>query len=117
MICDRCYKPSDVGEHGHMLCPLESRRRAPTVWVDDIPGGIEITNGICNEDGTPKRYYSKTEIRDACLAKGMMPYHEIWQEGGNKILADARHRDEWLKSGEAQRARRDREEYRREGGR
>lgn len=37
---------------------------------DDIPGGLLIRNGICNEDGTPKKYYSYSEIDKAARAKG-----------------------------------------------
>lgn len=37
---------------------------------DDIPGGIWIKHGICNPDGTPKRYDSKTDIRKAEKATG-----------------------------------------------
>lgn len=114
MTCERCYKPLAEGDHGLGLCPLESRRSAPVVWADDIPGGIEIAHGICHEDGTPKRYYSKTAIREACQAKGVIPYHDVYAEGGNRTLEDARHRDAWVKSGEAQRARKDREEMRHE---
>jgi len=37
---------------------------------DDIPGGILINHAICHEDGTPKRYYSKSEIQKAAKAAG-----------------------------------------------
>lgn len=43
---------------------------APGIMTDDIPGGILIKHGICNPDGSPKRYYSKTEIRKACNETG-----------------------------------------------
>lgn len=46
--------------------------KAPGVIDDSIPGGILIKNGICNDDGTPKRYYSHTEIRKAAEAKHMV---------------------------------------------
>lgn len=42
------------------------------VIQDSIEGGIEIRHGICNPDGTPKRYYSKSEIRAAAAAKGLV---------------------------------------------
>ena len=29
---------------------------------DEIPGGLEIKHGLCNPDGSPRKYYSKTEI-------------------------------------------------------
>lgn len=114
MLCDRCYQPADVGEHGLYLCPLEARRNSPVVWADDIPGGILMHNGICNEDGTPRKYYSWSAIDAACKAKGVIPYHDVYTEGGNRTLEDARHRDDYLKSGEAKRAKRDRDEARAE---
>lgn len=43
---------------------------------DNIPGGIMIEHGICNADGTPRRYDSKTEIRVAAKAAG-------WVWGGD----------------------------------
>jgi hypothetical protein len=113
MICDRCYRPLAQGEHGHMVCPLEPRR-ASTVWADDIPGGIEIVNGLCNEDGTPKRYYSRSEIRAACAVKGVTPYHDVYVEDGNQRIKDARVHDDWLKSSESLRVQRDKDEARRE---
>ena len=114
MICDRCYQPSDVGEHGLYLCPLEARRTSPAVWQDSIEGGLEIAHGLCNADGTPRRYYSKSEIKAACELKGIVPYHDVYQEGGNKRLEDARHRTDDLKSSEGQRAKRWRDEARQE---
>jgi hypothetical protein len=113
VICDRCYQPLDQGEHGLYRCPLQPRRGV-VVWADDIPGGIEIANGICNEDGTPKRYYSKSEIRRACEVKGVMPYHDVYAEGGNRMLSDARQREDWLKSDSAKREKRWRDEARAE---
>ncbi len=111
MICDRCYRPDDIGEHGLGLCPLEARRSDLAVWQDTIEGGVEIAHGLCNADGTPRTYYSKTEIRDAARAKGLMSWSELYSEDKTK---DARVHDDWLKSGEAQRARRDRVEQRAE---
>ena len=117
MTCDRCYQSLDDGEHGLWKCPLEPRRTAPVVWVDDIPGGVLMTNGICNEDGTPKRYYSRTEIREACKAKGVIPYHDVYAEGGNRTLEDARHHTDWLKTSTAQKEKQWRDEARREARR
>ncbi len=49
-----------------------------TVWLpksgrgdvvqDSIEGGVMIAHGICNPDGTPKRYDSRAEIARACKA-------------------------------------------------
>lgn len=110
MICERCFKPSGEGEHGLYKCPLE-RRPAYTVWQDTIEGGIEIAHGLCNEDGTPKRYDSRSAIRQAAAVKGLIQWSEVYTEDRTK---DARVHDDWLKSGEALRARRDRVEARAE---
>lgn len=82
------------------------------VWQDSIEGGLEIAHGLCNEDGTPKTYYSRSEIRRACEVKGLIPWTDVYTEDRTK---DARVRDDWQRSGEAQRAKRDRDEMRRAG--
>src|SRR5688572_6007046 len=46
--------------------------RAPGLITDDIPGGVEIRHGIMNDDGTPKRYYSKTDIKRAANERGLV---------------------------------------------
>ena len=114
MTCERCYRPLDRGEHGLGRCPLEARRRAPVVWADSIPGGVDIQNAICNADGTPKRYYSRSEIKAACAAKGVIPYHDAYAEGGETFIKQARIHDDWLKSSESVKAQRERDEMRRE---
>ena len=111
MICDRCYQPSDEGAHGVGLCPLEARRAAPVIWVDDIPGGVDIAHGLCHPDGTPRRYYSRSEIKAAAAAKGLRSWSDFHSEDA---LKDARVHDDWLSSGEAKRAKRDRDEARAE---
>ncbi len=111
MICDRCFHSLDEGEHGLYKCPLEPRRLMLFVRPDSIPGGLEIAHGLCNEDGTPRRYDSWTEIKDAARAKGLMNWSEKYDDSR---LKDARVHDDWLKSGEAQKARRDRVEARQE---
>jgi hypothetical protein len=114
MRCERCYKPANVGEHGLGLCPLEARRAAPTVRQDTIEGGLVIEHGLCNHDGTPRTYYSQSEIDRECKARGMLRWTDMHTEDKTK---DARIKGDWYKSSEAQRARRDRMEARRERGR
>jgi hypothetical protein len=114
MTCERCYQPLDQGEHGLGLCPLEPRGRAPVVWVDDIPGGLDIVNALCHADGSPRRFYSKSAIKAACEVKGVIPYHEVYAEGGETRIKDAWVHDDWLRSSDAQRARQERDERRRE---
>lgn len=112
MTCERCYRPEDHGEHGVGLCPLEQRRQSAVVRPDDIPGGLEIAHGLCHADGTPRRFDSRSSIRQAASEKGLIEWGEVYTEDRTK---DARVHDEWLRSGEAQRARLDREEQRRAG--
>ena len=85
--------------------------KTPAVRPDSIPGGLWIHHGLCNEDGTPRRYDSQTEITEACRAKGLARWTDGYSEDRTK---DARVHDDWLKSGEAQQARRDRVEARQE---
>lgn len=59
----------DCQEETHVS--YEKRNRAPGLICDDFPGGIEIRHGICNDDGSPKKYYSKTDIKRACNEKGL----------------------------------------------
>lgn len=63
------------------------RNKSAAIATDDIPGGIEIRHGegIINPDGSPKRYYSKTELKRACNEAGWTisgdtprPYHVNW---------------------------------------
>lgn len=49
-------------------------RSASTPIGDEIPGGIEIRNGLCNEDNTPRRYYSHSEIRAEAKRRGLTNY-------------------------------------------
>jgi hypothetical protein len=112
MTCDRCYQDA-TGEHGVGLCPLERRRESSAVVrPDEIPGGIDIAHGLCNPDGTPHRYYSRSEIARHAVQRGLMSWSEAHTEDS---LKDARVHDDWLKSGESQRARQDRVEQRRMG--
>lgn len=45
---------------------------SPTVISDSIRGGVLIEHGLCHDDGTPKRYYSHSEINRAAEAKGLV---------------------------------------------
>ena len=90
MRCDRCshveadryIDVDNLPQHGGTgeapcggqfvrVLNTESFGRAAGVIGDDIPGGVLIKHGICNEDGSARRYYSKTEIRQAAAAKGL----------------------------------------------
>jgi hypothetical protein len=76
--CPACQKQQlDVYVDEYPLCECGAQtqwlpRSGAAVAGDDIPGGIEIRHGICNPDGTPKRYYSKTDIKRALNEKGLV---------------------------------------------
>lgn len=40
------------------------------IATDSIPGGLEIKHGLCYEDGTPRRFDSKSEIKRAAYDLG-----------------------------------------------
>lgn len=50
------------------------------VHTDDIPGGVWIKHGICNEDGTPKRYDTRHAIREATRKAGLLSLEEAGQQ-------------------------------------
>ena len=77
-VCPTCgteFLDIDVAEYPTCGCGTQ------TVWLpkagtgavdqDSIEGGVMIAHGICNPDGSPKRYDSKSEIRKALKAAGL----------------------------------------------
>jgi hypothetical protein len=56
--------------------PTETLWRSTSANVvgDDIPGGYEVKHGLCHEDGTPRKFYSKSEIHRAAKEKGLVNY-------------------------------------------
>lgn len=70
--CERCGAAIEIGDYP--FCP--HGRSALTVVGDDIPGGLEIRHGLCNADGTPRRYYSKTEIAREAKRRGLVNHVE-----------------------------------------
>ena len=78
---------SNCGEETVLDYPIKFGD-APGITTDDIPGGIEIKHGkgLINDDGTPKRYYSKTDLYRACNEHGWkvsgdtpgVPYRVSW---------------------------------------
>ena len=95
-ICEESFKKLGWENDLPLDCPLCSAPtyldypqqfdKAPGLITDDIPGGVEIRHGIMNDDGSPKRYYSKSDIKRACNEKGLVwgddtpgkPYNVKW---------------------------------------
>lgn len=42
------------------------------VIADSIPGGLEVSNGLCWPDGKPRRFDSHSEIRKAAAERGLV---------------------------------------------
>lgn len=68
-VCDRCYQPLDVGEHGQYLCPFEPRRDTPfpNVIADEVPGGFWAENMTAQ----PEKFYSKSAWRARVASLGL----------------------------------------------
>jgi hypothetical protein len=67
VTCNKCGHTLEIGQYP--FCPHE-RTTGAAVHDDSIPGGLLVPHAICHDDGTPKRYYSKSDIRKALRAKG-----------------------------------------------
>lgn len=78
MTCEFCQSPTNrlIIFKTLLVCPrckLEGDPPigyAPFVIGDDIPGGVEIKHGVCWPDGTPRKFYSKSSIREAAFEEG-----------------------------------------------
>lgn len=74
----------------------ECMGRAAGVIGDDIPGGVEIKHGLCNEDGSPRTFYSKTEIRAAAKAAGLRWGYDNTSHKTSKVSDRAPHTSRWV---------------------
>ena len=84
-----CWEPMTVPAVDCPRCGQKTERvMLPTRRAaigDDIPGGVLIFNGLCNEDGSPRRYYSKTEIFREAEKRGLrMREHFVELPGTDK---------------------------------
>lgn len=81
-ICEKCGAVKlDLMEPMHVTYELVCdcggvmkrgfTQRSTTVIPDSIPGGFLAKHGICEDDGTPKRYDSKSEMKAAAAARGL----------------------------------------------
>lgn len=68
-------------------------KAANSVIGDDIPGGIEIRHGLCNEDGSPRRYYSKSEIAAEAKRRDLV---NIVRHAPDKGSDKSKHTVKWV---------------------
>ena len=64
--------PDRTCECGGTMLRVWLQGAANGVIGDDIPGGALVFHGICHDDGTPRRYYSKSEMARAANEKGLV---------------------------------------------
>jgi len=87
LVCDNNHEVHDiflkVGERppckecGAPTQTLWIPNSNPAVISDEIPGGIEIRHGLCDEaTGKPVRYYSKSDIHKEAKRRGLVNYVE-----------------------------------------
>lgn len=70
--------------HGPMVPYVDPFRQSAAVIQDSIPGGLLIEHGICHPDGTPKRYDSKSDIREAARRQGWVQSGDTPQLPGDR---------------------------------
>lgn len=66
---------------------------AAAVIPDEIPGGIYIRHGLCNPDGSPRKYYSKSEIAAEAQRRGLV---NIVEHVGDKGSDKNKHTSRWV---------------------
>ncbi len=73
--CDECGAELQMGSYP--FCHGDPTKHQPYGGYavgDDIPGGVEIRHGLCNEDGSARRYYSKSEMAKEATKRGLVNY-------------------------------------------
>lgn len=92
--CDKEFERiTSISNRNSQVCECGSEvdrvYKANSVIPDEIPGGVLIENGLCNADGSPRRYYSKSEIEREAKKRGYTNYvqgeHTGKYEGEKKV--------------------------------
>jgi hypothetical protein len=76
--CPKCGEPTELLH--------EIFNTAHGIATDDIPGGLAVRHGVCHDDGSPRMFYSKTDLKRALNEKGLCivgdtpgrPYKVTW---------------------------------------
>lgn len=92
MICEICGHDIQIGEYPFCKgTPTSHMNARGGVISDDIPGGYLVKNGICWPDGTPRKFYSKSEIRKTAHAAGLTIGGETPKS--NSQVSEKRHQE------------------------
>lgn len=70
------WEPVHTGSVPCTTCGKPAERvwlsKGSSIVPDDIPGGLWVRHGICNEDGTPRKYYTKSEMVAEAKRRGLV---------------------------------------------
>lgn len=89
MTCEKCQMSVEIGDWP--WCP--HGRAASGVIDDSIPGGAEIRHGLVHEDGSPMKFYSKSEIAKEAKRRGLVQRVEHTTPPGSD---KAKHTTRWI---------------------
>lgn len=86
-LCDRCATDLDLLPMGSWpFCHGNAKDHAPShyqVHGDEID--VQIRHGLCNADGSPKRYTSKQQLARDAKAHGLLNYvTHVGEKGSDK---------------------------------
>lgn len=81
--CEACGEPTE-----------RLWKSTANVIGDDIPGGIVMEHGICHDDGSPRTYYSKSEMAKVAKEKGLI--NKVRHIGSDKGSDKNKHTQRWV---------------------
>lgn len=67
--------------------------KSNSIIADEIPGGVLIQHGICWDDGSPRRYTSKSEMARVAKEKGLT---NLVRHVGSNGTDKSRHTVRWV---------------------
>ena len=85
--------PHECGGYWGRIPWIQRQGVAASVHQDSIEGGLAIEHGLCNPDGSAKKYYSKREIAAEAERRGLVNYvQHVPDRGSDK----SRHTVRWV---------------------
>ncbi len=69
--------------------------KASGVIADDVPGGIHVGNGLCHEDGSPRRFDCKSEMHRFAKQQG---WTNLVEHKGGRGSDKSKHTTRWISS-------------------
>jgi hypothetical protein len=85
VICPQCGQELQIGSYPFCTKDGDHKPGKYSVIQDSIEGGVLIEHGLCNPDGSPKRYYSKSEIAAEAKRRGLINLvRHVGEKGSDK---------------------------------